>query len=84
MSHLIDFIENVNLNNFDESIEYTSYNFFKNNNISFDKLEKLDLFWFDTYTKQKFFFNSFSILLKKSCMLGFYEKFNFFILIKRT
>lgn len=54
-SILINFIEKINLTNFNESIEYTIFNYFKDNNINFDILEKLDLFWFPNNSQKLYF-----------------------------
>lgn len=54
-SYLINFIEKINLTNFNESIEYAIFNYFKTNNINFDILEKMDLFWFDAFTKRGYY-----------------------------
>ena len=54
-SYLINFIEKINLTNFNESIEYAIFNYLKTNNINFDILEKLDLFWFPNNSQKLYF-----------------------------
>ena len=53
--YLINFIKSISLNNFNDSIEYSIFNYFINNNIEIYILEKLDLFWFPT-NKNKLYF----------------------------
>ena len=36
------------------SIEYILYNFFDNNNINYDVLDKMNLIWYDTYAKREY------------------------------
>ena len=55
-SELINFIrcispESIITNNI--SIEYVMYNFFTQNNILFDILDKMNLIWYDTYAKKE-------------------------------
>tara|TARA_B100001250_G_scaffold337877_1_gene304816 strand:- start:1430 stop:2071 length:642 start_codon:yes stop_codon:yes gene_type:complete len=53
--YLMNFIKSISLNNFNDSIEYSIFNYFINNNIEIYILEKLDLFWFST-NKNKLYF----------------------------
>ena len=41
--------------NFNVSIEHILYNFFDNNNINYDVLDKMNLIWFDAITKKEYY-----------------------------
>ena len=54
---LLDYINEVSpksLVDRTEGIEYSIYNYFIKNNIKFDTRNKMELIWYDYYTKQSY------------------------------
>ena len=52
---LIEYIFSINLKTFNESIEYSIFNFIKKYNYTYDTLDRMDLVWYPTNHKELHF-----------------------------
>ena len=50
----IDVVSPSKLVKHNVGIEYVLYNFFRNNNLDYDVLEKMNLIWYDTYAQKEY------------------------------